>query len=478
MSKQDVVKAQSCVLRVNIHCDGCKKKVKKLLQKIEGVYTVAIDFEQGKVTVTGIADPNRLIEKLEKSGKHAELWGPSKGLGNQNNFGFNNQFKNVQFDNGKFGKLDNKGQNNGGNKGGHQIQLQQLQQLQLQQQQLQLQQQQQLMKGLKDTKMAQNKEQKTVKFSLPKEDEFDGSGDDFDDEFGDDDEFLGDEFDDEFDHGHHQKPSKQSAVGGGHGQKGNKGKGNEKMGAGGAKKGSFLNNISFLMKGLGMKSKGKHSNGGKKNGSGGGGGKNKGSQDDFDGGKNGGVLANFGKNGNFGEVAGKKKGGNGNGNGGGGGGNNNGHGGAKKGGGKNHDGAQANNKAQVSFNGMDNHHANGYQKGGGGGGGGAGGGFMSQMGPMGQMGSYPMGQMGGMPAVQGLPAMNGGYYQNPYQQQYMGMMMNQHQQHHGHGNEMYQPMMYARPPYPGGYVPPMPPPASDPYVHMFSDESTDSCTVM
>lgn len=27
---------QTCVLKVNIHCDGCKHKVKKILQKIEG----------------------------------------------------------------------------------------------------------------------------------------------------------------------------------------------------------------------------------------------------------------------------------------------------------------------------------------------------------------------------------------------------------------------------------------------------------
>ena len=27
---------QTCVLKVNIHCDGCKQKVKKLLQRIEG----------------------------------------------------------------------------------------------------------------------------------------------------------------------------------------------------------------------------------------------------------------------------------------------------------------------------------------------------------------------------------------------------------------------------------------------------------
>lgn len=27
---------QTCVLKVNIHCDGCKDKVRKILQKIDG----------------------------------------------------------------------------------------------------------------------------------------------------------------------------------------------------------------------------------------------------------------------------------------------------------------------------------------------------------------------------------------------------------------------------------------------------------
>jgi hypothetical protein len=36
MSKEEFMKIQTCVLKVNIHCDGCKQKVKKILQKIEG----------------------------------------------------------------------------------------------------------------------------------------------------------------------------------------------------------------------------------------------------------------------------------------------------------------------------------------------------------------------------------------------------------------------------------------------------------
>ncbi|XP_078431216.1 uncharacterized protein LOC144703018 [Wolffia australiana] len=69
-----LLKIQTVVLRVHIHCDGCRQEVKKLLQKIEGVYTVAIDAENQKVTISGNVDSSTLIKKLAKSGKHAQLW--------------------------------------------------------------------------------------------------------------------------------------------------------------------------------------------------------------------------------------------------------------------------------------------------------------------------------------------------------------------------------------------------------------------
>ncbi|KAG9448971.1 hypothetical protein H6P81_008936 [Aristolochia fimbriata] len=77
MTKEEdfkLLKIQTCVLKVNLHCDGCKQKVKKLLQRIEGVYTVNIDAEQQKVTVSGNVDSATLIKKLVRAGKHAELW--------------------------------------------------------------------------------------------------------------------------------------------------------------------------------------------------------------------------------------------------------------------------------------------------------------------------------------------------------------------------------------------------------------------
>ncbi|GJR70569.1 putative lipoprotein [Tanacetum coccineum] len=69
-----LLKIQTCTLRVNLHCDGCKHKVKKILQRIEGVYQVSIDAEQQKVTVSGSVDCATLIKKLLKAGKHAEIW--------------------------------------------------------------------------------------------------------------------------------------------------------------------------------------------------------------------------------------------------------------------------------------------------------------------------------------------------------------------------------------------------------------------
>ncbi|KAG8656111.1 hypothetical protein MANES_04G096100v8 [Manihot esculenta] len=72
MSKEADLKTE---LKVSvICCDGCKRKVKKVLQSIEGVLKTEIDTLQPKVTVLGNVDPQILIRKLLKAGKQAELW--------------------------------------------------------------------------------------------------------------------------------------------------------------------------------------------------------------------------------------------------------------------------------------------------------------------------------------------------------------------------------------------------------------------
>ncbi|XVE62971.1 hypothetical protein DITRI_Ditri06bG0162300 [Diplodiscus trichospermus] len=514
MNKQEVMKMQTWVLKVNIQCscDGCKKKVKKLLHKIDGVYTTSINAEQGRVTVTGNVDPAMLIRKLEKSGKHAQLWGPAQKGSNNFPNQLANQFKNMHKDGGgKGGGKDNisqKGGGGGGNnnqhKGGQQFAPQHMQQM---------------VKGSKDFK-APSKDQKSVKFSLPDDDlddsdgDYDEFGDEFDDEF--DDDFDDDE--EEFGHGHghghgYQMQNKMvPMMGKGHGPYGPNGMingpaMNGKKGGGGGdygKKGGVID-IPIVMKG--ENKDGKHGNGGKKGGAGEknkGGKQNKGGGDKNGGKKGGGGFLGFFKKDKGGkdfshkkgqnEWDGKNKGAH-NGYGGNGGGNKNGNG-AKNGGGSH----EMNKVKNGGFHDID---VTNHGKGGGGGGAGAGrgggggknmgqmgqvGGQMGQMGyNMGHMGNHPMNQMGNFSAVQGLPAaaaMNGGYYQgmgqgNPYNQhQYMAMMMNQQ---HANGNAgMYQPMMYAQQPHPYANYgpPPMHAANSESYAHFFSDENANSCTIM
>eukprot|EP00268_Persea_americana_P034174 TRINITY_DN3381_c0_g3_i5.p1 TRINITY_DN3381_c0_g3~~TRINITY_DN3381_c0_g3_i5.p1 ORF type:complete len:451 (+),score=157.29 TRINITY_DN3381_c0_g3_i5:739-2091(+) len=441
------LKIQTCALKVHIHCDGCKQKVKKLLQKIEGVYTISIDAEQGKVTVSGNVDPSTLIKKLQKKGKHAELWGSKGG---------NNQSQKTQIEQGK-GQKDGKAQK-GGKDQKDKNQLPQLQQQQLPQQ----------MKGWKDLNLPQFngmnlafKDPKSVKFSLPDDDDL--PTDDFD-EF-DDDGYDDDEIDDDLDDEHVGLMMKgKPPMGGGNGMMmkmgdghnpfmdGKKGGGN---GGGNGKNGGGAP-VQQQNKGMGGNNDAKNGNGGKKGGgnnggnqnqAGGGGGKNGGPQPDKNGGNPGG---------------GNNKNANG------GGGNNNG-GSSKKGGGDgpNNNLAQAMNMGQ-GFQGM-NLPANVN---------------LAQMARM----HNPMGQMGNIPAVQGLPAaapvMNpNGYFQgagpeimagHPYaqaQQQYAAAMMAHQLQN---GQDRFQPMIYARPPPAVAYYPPPQPP---PYSY-FSDENPSGCAVM
>lgn len=453
MSKEEFLKIRTCVLKVNIHCDGCKKKVKKILQKIEGVYTAKIDSELGRVIVSGNVDPDTLIKKLTKNGKHAELWGAPKANNHNNQNQMQNQFKNLQINNGKGGNNKGQGQKGGGNnqsKGGQNPQLQQ-------------------MKGFQDLKMplgGKDQNQKSVKFNLPEDD---GMSDDDFDEFDDEFDYDDDDFDDDMDDASYNKMNPMM--------------GNRQM------PNMMMYNMNGhqpqLMEGVGNNG----GNGGKANKGGGGGG----------GGGGGNIPVQMNHGGGKGGANGGKKGGNGNNNGG----NQNQGGGGK--GGKNGGGGQ--NKNGNNFS------ANGGKKGGGmndgphgvpkmmamSAGGGMGPTGNAPMNQMGHMSNLSMGQMSNLAAAQGLPApsMTGagggaGSYQgaghnnmpgNPYnQQQVAAMMMNQQR---ANGNERFQPMMYTRPPpavnYMSPYPPyPYPPPPGERFDPdaMFSDENTSSCAVM
>ncbi|KAK7329430.1 hypothetical protein VNO77_23599 [Canavalia gladiata] len=75
------LKYQTWFLKVSIHCEGCRRKVKKVLKSIDGVFTATIDAQQQKVTVTGSVGVETLLRKLVRAGKHAEIW-PENLAGN------------------------------------------------------------------------------------------------------------------------------------------------------------------------------------------------------------------------------------------------------------------------------------------------------------------------------------------------------------------------------------------------------------
>ncbi|KAE8691265.1 40S ribosomal protein S21-2 [Hibiscus syriacus] len=78
--QEPALKYKAWVLKVSIHCEGCKRKVEKILRKINGVYEVETDLKQQKATVKANLHVNvdTLIKKLVKKGRHAELWPEQK----------------------------------------------------------------------------------------------------------------------------------------------------------------------------------------------------------------------------------------------------------------------------------------------------------------------------------------------------------------------------------------------------------------
>ncbi|KAK9051649.1 hypothetical protein SSX86_028277 [Deinandra increscens subsp. villosa] len=59
---------------VNMDCHGCERKVRKALQNLDGVESIEIDLNMQKVTVTGWVDQEKVLNKIRKTGKKAELW--------------------------------------------------------------------------------------------------------------------------------------------------------------------------------------------------------------------------------------------------------------------------------------------------------------------------------------------------------------------------------------------------------------------
>lgn len=62
------------VLKMDLHCEGCAKKVKSAVKHFDGVEDVKVDGGANKITVIGKVDPTKLRERLEeKTQKKVEL---------------------------------------------------------------------------------------------------------------------------------------------------------------------------------------------------------------------------------------------------------------------------------------------------------------------------------------------------------------------------------------------------------------------
>ncbi|XP_030927160.1 heavy metal-associated isoprenylated plant protein 45 [Quercus lobata] len=73
--KARVYNAMSIVeLMVHMDCEGCEKRIRRAISKIEGVDSLEIDMDQQKVTVTGCIDERKVLKVVRRTGRRAELW--------------------------------------------------------------------------------------------------------------------------------------------------------------------------------------------------------------------------------------------------------------------------------------------------------------------------------------------------------------------------------------------------------------------
>ncbi|CAH8313087.1 unnamed protein product [Eruca vesicaria subsp. sativa] len=75
-------KESTVVLKTKLHCEGCEHKIKKIVNKIKGVNSVAIDSTKDLVIVKGIIDVKQLTPYLnEKLKRTVEVVPPKKEEG-------------------------------------------------------------------------------------------------------------------------------------------------------------------------------------------------------------------------------------------------------------------------------------------------------------------------------------------------------------------------------------------------------------
>ncbi|XP_015895877.2 heavy metal-associated isoprenylated plant protein 20 [Ziziphus jujuba] len=65
---------QTVEIKVKMDCDGCERRVKNAVTSMKGAKSVDVDRKQSRVKVTGYVEPNKVLQRVRRTGKRAELW--------------------------------------------------------------------------------------------------------------------------------------------------------------------------------------------------------------------------------------------------------------------------------------------------------------------------------------------------------------------------------------------------------------------
>uniref|UniRef100_A0A2P2KGT1 HMA domain-containing protein n=1 Tax=Rhizophora mucronata TaxID=61149 RepID=A0A2P2KGT1_RHIMU len=75
--KKADAKPPVCVFKMDMHCEGCAKKVKHIVKHMDGVEDVKVDTAGNKLTVTGKVDPTTVKSRVEgKTKKKVDIVSP------------------------------------------------------------------------------------------------------------------------------------------------------------------------------------------------------------------------------------------------------------------------------------------------------------------------------------------------------------------------------------------------------------------
>ncbi|XVE74726.1 hypothetical protein DITRI_Ditri12bG0040800 [Diplodiscus trichospermus] len=65
---------QTVEIKVKMDCDGCERRVKHAVSSMKGARSVDVNRKESRVKVTGYVEPNKVLKKVRRTGKRAELW--------------------------------------------------------------------------------------------------------------------------------------------------------------------------------------------------------------------------------------------------------------------------------------------------------------------------------------------------------------------------------------------------------------------